>query len=61
MPSTLWRNLTAFGLLLAVLSAAASSSTEGAAKLGFGTDKGAALKQAAAEHRALLAFFTTDW
>ncbi len=39
----------------------ASPSTEGASKLGFLTDKSAALAQAGTRQQPILAFFTTDW
>lgn len=55
------RRLMLLSLLCACAGAQASPSTEGALKLGFGTDKQAALKQASAEQKPLFAFFTTDW
>ena len=46
---------------LSFASLAQAGALDGAAKLGFGTDPDAALRQAAATHRPLFVFFTTDW
>jgi len=55
------RLLLLAGLLATAAIAETDKATGEAVKLGFGTDKGAALSQAAAAGRPILAFFTTDW